>query len=113
MRLSELKENEFNHFYTLFGNMVDEEDRIDGTITEWLCKLYSSMEFLMNKLHYAYGEGKWTVAEVLIHIIDTERIFQYRAFRFSRNDQTPLMGFDQDEYVLENLKVKVGTKKIL
>ena len=51
------------------------------------------------KLTYAYGEGKWTVLEVLVHLIDTERIFQYRALRFYRNDKTALPGFDQDEYV--------------
>lgn len=51
------------------------------------------------KLHYAYGEGKWTVLEVLVHILDAERVFQYRALRFARKDVTPLPGFDQDIYV--------------
>jgi uncharacterized damage-inducible protein DinB len=51
------------------------------------------------KLEYAYAEGKWTLAEVLLHIIDAERVFQYRALRFARNDKTPLPGFDQDVYV--------------
>ncbi len=48
---------------------------------------------------YSYGKGKWTIAEVLQHIIDTERIFAYRALRFARKDKNALMGFDQDEYV--------------
>ena len=52
-----------------------------------------------NKMDYAYAEGKWTLAEVLVHIIDTERIFQYRALRFCRGDATPLPGFDQDLYI--------------
>ncbi len=55
-----------------------------------------------SKLNYAYATEKWTVAEVLVHIIDTERIFQYRALRFSRLDATPLPGFEQDDYVLES-----------
>ena len=51
------------------------------------------------KLNYAYAEGKWSLAEVLIHMIDTERIFQYRALCIARNDKTLLPGFDQDAYV--------------
>ena len=46
-----------------------------------------------------YAEGKWSVKELVGHVIDTERIFGYRALRFARNDQTPLSGFEQDDYV--------------
>lgn len=49
-------------------------------------------------LHYRYAAGKWTLAEVVQHIIDVERVFQYRALRFARNDTTELPGFDQDIY---------------
>lgn len=48
---------------------------------------------------YRYAEGKWSVREVLLHLIDSERIFAYRALRIGRNDQTPLPGFDQDIFV--------------
>lgn len=48
---------------------------------------------------YAYAPGKWTVAEALVHVLDTERVFQYRALCFGRKDSTPLPGFDQDAYV--------------
>ncbi len=48
---------------------------------------------------FRYAPGKWTVKEVLGHITDTERIFTYRALRFARGDQTPLPGFEQDDYV--------------
>jgi hypothetical protein len=46
-----------------------------------------------------YAEGKWSVREVVGHMIDTERIFAYRALRIARNDQTPLAGFEQDDYI--------------
>ncbi|HEX4956345.1 MAG TPA: DinB family protein [Thermoanaerobaculia bacterium] len=48
---------------------------------------------------YRYAEGKWSVREVLGHLIDAERIFSYRALRFSRGDTTPLPGFDENLYV--------------
>ena len=51
------------------------------------------------KWNHAYAEGKWTVAQVIRHIIETERIFAYRAMRFSRLDATPLPGFDENAYI--------------
>jgi len=48
---------------------------------------------------YRYAPDKWSVKEVLGHVIDTERVFAYRALRIARNDRTPLPGFEQDDYV--------------
>src|SRR5437016_8843737 len=49
--------------------------------------------------NFRYAPDKWTVKEVLGHVNDTERIFAYRALRIARADQTPLSGFEQDDYV--------------
>jgi hypothetical protein len=49
--------------------------------------------------NFRYAADKWTVKEVLGHINDSERIFTYRALRIARADQTPLPGFEQDDYV--------------
>ncbi len=46
-----------------------------------------------------YAPGKWSVKEVVGHVCDAERVFAYRALRISRNDPTPLAGFEQDDYV--------------
>jgi DinB superfamily len=48
---------------------------------------------------FRYAPDKWSVKEVLGHVADTERIFTYRALRIARGDQTPLAGFEQDDYV--------------
>ncbi|MCA6450657.1 MAG: DinB family protein [Chitinophagaceae bacterium] len=51
------------------------------------------------KADYRYAEGKWTIKELLQHVIDAERIFAYRILRISRKDTTPLASFDEDSYV--------------
>jgi len=50
------------------------------------------------RLQHRYAPGKWTIKEILVHIIDDERIFTYRALRYARNDNTPLHGFDENAY---------------
>lgn len=52
---------------------------------------------------HAYAPGKWTIKEVLAHVIDAERIFAYRALRIARGDQTPLAGFDENTFAPESL----------
>jgi hypothetical protein len=49
--------------------------------------------------NFRYAPNKWSLKEVLGHVNDTERIFAYRALRFARNDQTPIEGYEQDDYV--------------
>jgi hypothetical protein len=48
---------------------------------------------------YRYAPVKWSIKEVVGHVIDAERVFSYRALRFARHDQTPLASFEQDDYV--------------
>ncbi len=52
-----------------------------------------------DKGSFAYAEGKWTIKELLGHVIDTERIMAYRTLRIARNDSAPLAGFDENDYV--------------
>lgn len=101
MRKSELDPIEYQEFYATYLNAIDDVDLI-GELQHgkvWLVNFLENLE--VSKLSYSYGKGKWTVGEVIMHIIDTERVFQYRAFRFSKNDKNALPGFDQDEYMLE------------
>ena len=51
------------------------------------------------KAEKAYGAGKWTLKEAVLHMSDAERVFGYRMLRISRGDATPLPGFEQDEWV--------------
>lgn len=54
------------------------------------------------KGNYRYAEGKWSIKELVQHLVDSERVFNYRALRWSRNDTTDLPGFDHDAYVPES-----------
>lgn len=54
-----------------------------------------------SKGEFRYAPGKWSIKELLVHMIDFERIFAYRALRFSRKDKTPLPGFEENDYAPE------------
>jgi uncharacterized damage-inducible protein DinB len=75
----------------------------DGRILKHLeDNFYAVKQFIFSlppdKLLYRYQPGKWSIKEILVHIIDDERIFSYRALRFARNEKQNLIGFDQDSY---------------
>ena len=85
-------------FYKNYVKQIDEPDmlqalRISGHRMQEL--VHSIPD---NKADFVYAPGKWTVRELLCHIIDAERIFCYRAMRFARNDKTPLPGFEEKDY---------------
>ena len=65
------------------------------------------------KIDYAYANGKWTIREILQHIIDAERVFAYRALRFARKDQTPLQSFDQNAWVAQAKTGKRDWKELI
>ena len=55
---------------------------------------------------YRYAKQKWSIKEILVHLIDDERIYAYRALAFARNDKTNLPGFEQDEYIMNSDSAK-------
>ena len=76
----------------------------DKTIIQNLESAQDEFERVLRNLpdtkhSYSYASGKWTLKELIQHVIDTERVFCYRALSFARNDQTSLPGFDQDVFV--------------
>jgi len=75
----------------------------DGLVLKHLAdNLESTVKLIQDlpeeKLVYRYAKNKWTIKEILVHIIDDERIYVYRALRFARNDATELASFDQDDF---------------
>ncbi|MGB1247407.1 MAG: DinB family protein [Chitinophagales bacterium] len=89
----------FDEYFRYYIELVNKTDIISAMQNnkDEVIALYQS--FAQEKGNFAYADGKWTIKELLAHIIDCERIFCYRALRFARNDKTDLRGFDHDEYV--------------
>ena len=99
MKTSDLDLSEYNNYYQPYIDLSSLYYLNEGLLMrlEHASTFYKSID--ESKFDYAYAEGKWTIKEVLQHIIDTERIFAYRALCISRNDKTSFPGFDQDEYI--------------
>lgn len=79
----------------------------DGTLLQQLdFSLVKTMNVVRSlsdeRLNFRYAKDKWSIKEVLVHLIDGERIYGYRALVFARNDKTTLPGFDQDNYALNS-----------
>ncbi len=91
--------DEFDSYYKRYISLVEDGDVIatlDNQIAETLALLEKIDE---EKAGFRYADGKWSVKELLGHIIDTERIFAYRALRIARGDATPIEGYEQDDYI--------------
>ena len=86
-------------YYNSYIDLVCENDVL-FTLDEQMNFTYA---FLLTidekKANYAYAAGKWTIKEIVGHLIDSERVFAYRATRFARKDKTDLPGFEENDYV--------------
>jgi len=91
--------SEYAPYYEMYVSLVPEGDMV-STLDQQFAATFKILSGLdESKGNYRYAEGKWSIKELLGHVIDGERVFSYRAMRFARNDQTPLPGFEQDDYV--------------
>ena len=114
MKLSEVKATEYNNFYAGYIDPLPK----DLELLEGFKKGKKSIiKFLKsipdNKLNFKYQSRKWSVKEVIQHIIDTERIMMYRCFRIAREDKTPLSGFDENTYIIPSAANKKTITKLI
>lgn len=94
-------ENDYAPFYS--GYVKNVKDDVVKALGD---QLYSTHNFLKSipeeKADYSYAEGKWSIKELIGHLIDTERVMAYRALSISRNEKQPLPGFDENNYIRES-----------
>jgi uncharacterized damage-inducible protein DinB len=91
--------NEYNPVYQKYIELVERDNFFDqfDAITNETLRFFNSIS--TDKLNYRYAENKWTIKDVLMHVIDTERGFSYRTIVCIRkDDKTPLYGLDEDFY---------------
>ncbi|NER15358.1 DUF664 domain-containing protein [Leptobacterium flavescens] len=92
-------EGEYPPYSSIYLDLLED----DGRVLEHLWQNFLAIKQFIyglpeDILYYRYAKDKWTIKEILIHLIDDERIFSYRALRYARNDTTPLHGFEENEY---------------
>lgn len=96
---AKLAPNEYPPYAKIYLEHL-EDNNILGILQErlnFVKKFYSNIS--ENQADFAYASGKWSIKEVLLHVIDSERVFTYRAMSFARGEKNPLPGFDQDLFV--------------
>ncbi|RIV25226.1 DinB family protein [Fibrisoma montanum] len=92
--------SEYNPFYNTYVSLIPNDDDPLGQLRRQPDELKAMLGHLTDEQGmFRYAPGKWSIKESLVHMIDTERIFAYRALRIGRGDQTPLPGFEQNDYV--------------
>ena len=99
MRITDIQPDEYAEYQQAYISLVDDA----WSLTEELeVSVHAFIKFVqdipIDKYDYRYAKGKWTIKDIIQHLIDTERIFAYRALRFARNDSTALPGFEENAY---------------
>lgn len=98
MKTSQLLQTEYAPYYATYISKVEEADLVE----ELEISVHEFIKFVQNipldKYDYSYAEGKWTIKDIIQHLMDSERIFAYRALRIARNDKTPLASFEENKY---------------
>jgi uncharacterized damage-inducible protein DinB len=96
-----ISKNEYSPYFEQYLKLVLNQEK---SIGYWLYRSQKYFDETLRVLpeekgNFVYATGKWTLKELIQHIVDTERIFCYRALSFARNDNTELPGFDQDIFI--------------
>ena len=100
MTKNDLNASEYNPYYGTYIEKTGNLSLKDGLITSGEKTLSFLNSLPKDKLEFRYAEGKWTIKEIILHLMDAERVFSYRALRIARHDKTPLPGFEQDDYIV-------------
>lgn len=93
------QKNEYDSYYEHYVSLVPTDNIIEHLQVTKMATIAYLQSIPTEKWSFRYAEGKWSLKESWIHVLDTERVFAYRAMRISRNDATPLPSYPHNEYV--------------
>jgi hypothetical protein len=99
--LSHPSPSDYPPYYQRYLDLVPEGDILELLAEQRVatCELLQDMDD--ERAAYRYGPGKWSIKETVGHLVDTERVFAFRALWFARNDPSALPGFEQDDWVIQ------------
>jgi hypothetical protein len=91
--------SEYASYYERYTSLVPEGDIVSILEQQLEATLQLLRSIDESRAGFRYAPDKWSIKQLLGHVIDSERVFTYRALRFARNDKNPLSGFDQDDFI--------------
>lgn len=111
--MQQISEKESNTYYKRYIDRALSKPLLEG-LAEGMLETHDFFEAIPKEKHeYQYAEGKWTPKEILLHLIDTERVFAYRALQFARAKNVEIKGFDQDEFAANSNANERTMKQLL
>lgn len=114
MTTKELSKVEFDPYYARYIYKLSDDTHLHDGFRVGLGRVVQFFESIAEEKHlHRYASGKWTVKEVLQHLVDTERIFMYRCFRIARRDTLSLAGFNQEIYIEPSLANNKSMARLL
>ena len=97
--MKKLSKTDYPEYFDQYIDLVKQDDDCVFALQVSLDNLVDFIEIVpFEKYNFKYQFDKWTIKDIVRHIIDAERVFAYRALRFARFDKTPLSGFEENEY---------------
>ena len=104
---------DFEKYIQRYLDLIPSENLLEElkSVGEKTVSLYSYLTEEQSK--FAYTEGKWTLKEVLLHLSDTERVFQYRILAFARGEKSELPGFDEESYAANSFANERSLESLL
>ena len=104
---------EYHSFYQTYINYTSGKD-YSILVQQYNDRIIESWNAIpVEKVNYAYGPNKWTIKQMFQHVIDTERIFAYRALAIARKEPAALTGFDENEYAKNGTAINRNWKDML
>ena len=92
--------DEYAPFYADYVQRAKQRDDVSAVLSDQINELHTALDSLSDtQACFKPGLQEWSIKEVIGHLNDVERVFSYRLLRISRNDATPLPGFEQEDYV--------------